>query len=91
MASKKIYINKKSFQRDPAVIYGQSLLSTVAEIRSDILETIDSIDIMERYLCAAKLRMEEDLPNYSDANFTMREHIISDYSASTEVELIWHL
>ena len=72
MASKKIYINKKSFQRDPAVIYGQSLLSTVAEIRSDILETIDSIDIMERYLCAAKLRMEEDLPNYSDANFTMR-------------------
>ncbi len=72
MASKKIYVNKKSFQRDPAVIYGQSILSTVAEIRSDILETIDSIDIMERYLCAAKLRMEEDLPNYSDANFTMR-------------------
>jgi hypothetical protein len=27
---------------------------------------------MERYLCAAKLRMEEDMPNYSDANFTMR-------------------
>ena len=42
---KKIYINKRSYQKDP----GQ-----------------------ERYLCAAKLRMEEDLPNYSDANFTMR-------------------
>ena len=69
---KKIYVNKKNFQRDPAVAYGQSLLSTVADIRADIIETLDSIDVMERYLCAAKLRMEEDLPNYSDANFTMR-------------------
>jgi hypothetical protein len=69
---KKIYVNKKNFQRDPAVVYGQSLLSTVADIRADIIETLDSIDVMERYLCAAKLRMEEDLPNYSDANFTMR-------------------
>ncbi|MFW5561158.1 MAG: S46 family peptidase, partial [Prevotella sp.] len=25
-----------------------------------------------RYLCAAKLRMEQDMPHYSDANFTMR-------------------
>ena len=32
----------------------------------------DSIAIQEQYLCAAKLRMEEDLPHYSDANFTMR-------------------
>ena len=69
---KKIYVNKKNFQRDPAVVYGQSLLSTVADIRADIIETLDSIDVMERYLCAAKLRMEEDLPNYGDANFTMR-------------------
>ena len=71
-SNKKIYVNKKSFHRDPAVIYGQSLISTIADIRADIMETYDSIDIMERHLCAAKLRMEEDMPNYSDANFTMR-------------------
>lgn len=23
-------------------------------------------------ICAAKLRMEQDMPNYSDANFTLR-------------------
>ena len=68
--NKKIYINKKSFKKDPAVVYGESVRS----ILFDIIDAIDNdtIDIMERYLCAAKLRMEEDMPNYSDANFTMR-------------------
>ena len=67
---KKIYINKKSFKKDPAVVYGESVRSVLF----DILDAIDNdtIDIQERYLCAAKLRMEEDMPNYSDANFTMR-------------------
>jgi hypothetical protein len=69
---KKIYINKKSYHKDPAVIYGQSLVSTLADIRADIESTYDSINVQEQYLCAAKLRMEEDMPNYSDANFTMR-------------------
>ena len=32
----------------------------------------DSIYLQEHYLCATKLRMEEDMPHYSDANFTMR-------------------
>ena len=68
--NKKIYINKKSFKKDPAVVYGESVRSVLF----DILDAIDNdtIDIQERYLCAAKLRMEEDMPNYSDANFTMR-------------------
>ena len=68
--NKKIYINKKSFKKDPAVVYGESVRS----ILFDIIDAIDNdtIDIQERYLCAAKLRMEEDMPNYSDANFTMR-------------------
>ena len=67
---KKIYINKKSFKKDPAVVYGESVRSVLF----DILDAIDNdtIDIQARYLCAAKLRMEEDMPNYSDANFTMR-------------------
>ena len=41
-------------------------------LRLEIQSINDSIDEQERYLCAAKLRMEEDLPHYSDANFTMR-------------------
>ena len=32
----------------------------------------EEIDEQEKYLAAARLRMEEDLPHYSDANFTMR-------------------
>ena len=70
--NKKIYVNKKNYHKDPGVSYGESLISTIAEIRADLLSTYDSIDNQERYLCAAKLRMEEDMPNYSDANFTMR-------------------
>ena len=69
---KKIYVNKKSYHRDPGVIYGETLISVQADIRADLEATYDSIDVLERYLCAAKLRMEEDMPNYSDANFTMR-------------------
>ena len=70
--NKKIYVNKKNYHKDPGVSYGESLISALAEIRADLLETYDSIENQERYLCAAKLRMEEDMPNYSDANFTMR-------------------
>ena len=71
-SDKKIYVNKKGYHKDPGVIYGESLVSTLADIQADIVETYDSIETLERYLCAAKLRMEEDMPNYSDANFTMR-------------------
>ncbi|MBR2291088.1 MAG: S46 family peptidase [Prevotella sp.] len=71
-SDKKIYVNKKNYHRDPGVVYGESLVSTLAEIMADLDSTTDSIYTMESYLCAAKLRMEEDLPNYSDANFTMR-------------------
>ena len=71
-SNKKIFVNKKNYHKDPGVSYGESLIATLAEIRADLLSTYDSIDNQERYLCAAKLRMEEDMPNYSDANFTMR-------------------
>ena len=71
-SDKKIYINKKSYHKDPGVVYGESLISTIADIDADISATADSILLQEKYLCAAKLRMEEDMPNYSDANFTMR-------------------
>lgn len=69
---KKLYINKKSYLKDPGVKYGLDLLENMSAIREGLLATYDSIDTQERYLCAAKLRMEQDLPHYSDANFTMR-------------------
>ena len=71
-SGKKLFVNKKSYEKDLGVKYGESLLKVLGEIRADLLATYDSIDIQERYLCAAKLRMEEDMPNYSDANMTMR-------------------
>ena len=71
-SGKKIYINKKSFDKDPAMRYGHSMFDIWTNIREDYYATADSIAVQERYLCAAKLRMEEDMPNYSDANFTMR-------------------
>ena len=69
---KKLFINKKSYLKDPGVKYGLDLLENMSSIREGLLATYDSIDTQERYLCAAKLRMEQDLPHYSDANFTMR-------------------
>ena len=69
---RKIYVNKKSYQKDPGVLFGIDLIESLGELRANLIQTYDSIDLQERYLCAAKLRMEEDLPHYSDANFTMR-------------------
>ena len=47
-------------------------MSIISELGSDVSAVSDSIDEQERYLCAAKIRMEQDMPHYSDANFTMR-------------------
>ncbi len=69
---KRIYVNKKSFLKDIGVRYGLSLTTYMADMRSAIEAISDSIDLQERYLCDAKLRMEQDLPHYSDANFTLR-------------------
>jgi hypothetical protein len=69
---KRIYMNKKSFYKDLGVRFGLSLTTYQADLRSQIRKMSDSIAVQERYLCAAKLRMEEGMPHYSDANFTMR-------------------
>ena len=68
----KIYVNKKSYKKDPGVQFGLDLLETRAALTTGMREYADSIADQERWLCAAKLRMEEDMPHYSDANFTMR-------------------
>ena len=71
-SGKKIYINKKGFDSDLGVAYGVSLTDLRGQLRADLTDLADSIAEQERLLCAAKLRMEQDMPNYSDANFTMR-------------------
>ncbi len=69
---KRLYPNKKSFYKDPGVKFGLDLTELYAELRKEFAAVRDTINLQERYLCAAKLRMEEDMPHYSDANFTMR-------------------
>ena len=68
----RLYPNKKSFMKDPGVSFGLDITDVMQALRLEIQSINDSIDEQERYLCAAKLRMEEDQPHYSDANFTMR-------------------
>ena len=69
---KKLYFNKKKFIEDPGVQLGVSLVDYLASQREALMLLSDSIDLQEKYLCAAKLRMEQDMPHYSDANMTMR-------------------
>lgn len=68
----KLYFNAKGFKKDVGVVFGSDLMDVFNELMEQFLDLEDSIDSQEKYLCAAKLRMEEDLPHYSDANFTMR-------------------
>ena len=72
LSSKPIYINRSSYKKDPGVEYGLDLLGVLSDLRTDLESCSDSIDEQEKYLCDAKIRMEENLPHYSDANFTMR-------------------
>ncbi len=62
----------KKLQRDPGIVMSMSLVETLADIRLMLDQVKDSINEQERLLCAAKLRMEQEQPHYSDANFTMR-------------------
>ena len=72
MKGKKIYPAKKSYLKDPAVKIGLDLIESLGVIREEMGGMNDEIEQQEKYLCAAKLRMEADMPHYSDANFTMR-------------------
>ena len=71
----KIYQDKKGLRRaekDFGMQMGLALTDLKAYLHDELDALTDSIEEQERYLCAAKLRMEEDMPHYSDANFTMR-------------------
>ena len=71
-SSKPIYFNKKSYNKDLGVKYGISISEILAQLNADRRQLSIDIAKQEQLLCAAVLRMEEDMPNYSDANFTMR-------------------
>ncbi len=71
-SGEKIFINKKNTAKDCGIKMGLDLTTVFAELRGEIAKLNDSIDLQERYLCDAKIRMEMDMPHYSDANFTLR-------------------
>ena len=68
----KVYLTKANIAKDAGLQYGQELNALRNRINRELAAPTDSIELQEQYLCAAKLRMEEDQPHYSDANFTMR-------------------
>ena len=69
---KKLFFNSKAYKKDIGVNFGQDIMDIYYDLKENVGPVNDSIELQERYLCDAKLRMEEDLPHYSDANFTMR-------------------
>ncbi|MBR6179749.1 MAG: S46 family peptidase [Prevotella sp.] len=68
----KIYFNKEEFEKDPGVAFGRNIYSKVIGLYLGLMLRSSQIDEQERYLCDAIIRMEQDQPHYSDANFTMR-------------------
>ena len=68
----KLFINKGAVRKDLGIAMGLDITEMMSKLAVPMQDLNDSIAIQERYLCAAKIRMEEDLPHYSDANFTMR-------------------
>ena len=69
---KKLYVNKKTVKNDLGVQMGKDLMDFVSAHRQRLSAIAEDIAEQERLLCAAILRMEQELPHYSDANMTMR-------------------
>lgn len=68
----KIYSKNKKIADDMGVKYGIDMATTATYIYYDLIGSMNDVEEQERLLCAAKIRMEEDMPHYSDANFTLR-------------------
>ena len=71
-SGEKIFFNKKGYKNDPGVEYGMSIKDVFDSLLEKNKDLTPAIEEQERYLCDAKIRMEQNLPHYSDANFTMR-------------------
>ncbi len=71
-SGKRIALTGKALRNDPGYQYGKALKALHDECLKVYNEVDADIAVQERYLCDAKIRMEQDLPHYSDANSTMR-------------------
>ena len=71
-SGKKISLNEKALAKDPGYQYGKQISELMNKCGHKLAELREDIEDQERYLCDAKVRMEQELPHYSDANFTMR-------------------
>ena len=71
-SGKKIKLSEKALAKDPGYQYAKALKAVYDKCRGVINDVHEAIEEQERYLCDAKVRYEQELPHYSDANFTMR-------------------
>ena len=71
-SGKKIKLTEKALAKDPGYQYAKAVKAVYDKCRSVINSVYEEIEEQERYLCDAKVRYEQELPHYSDANFTMR-------------------
>ena len=71
-SGKKIKLTEKALAKDPGYQYAKAVKAVYDKCRGVINSVYEEIEEQERYLCDAKVRYEQELPHYSDANFTMR-------------------
>ena len=68
----KIRYNEKSLMKDPGISLGIDILASYGLMGLELTPYLDSVAVQEKKLCEARIQMEQDMPHYSDANFTMR-------------------
>ena len=71
-SGKKITLTEKALAKDPGYQYAKAVKAVYDKCYGVMSSVYDAIEEQEKFLCDAKVRYEQDLPHYSDANFTMR-------------------
>lgn len=71
-SGKKITLTEKALAKDPGYQYAKAVKAVYDKCYGIMSSVYDAIEEQEKYLCDAKVRYEQELPHYSDANFTMR-------------------
>ena len=71
-SGKKTTLTEKALAKDPGYQYAKAVKAVYDKCYGVMSSVYDAIEEQEKYLCDAKVRYEQELPHYSDANFTMR-------------------
>ncbi len=71
-SGKKITLTEKALAKDPGYQYAKAVKAVYDQCYGVMSSVYDAIEEQEKFLCDAKVRYEQELPHYSDANFTMR-------------------